>query len=178
MEQVKITLTATVSENGKNVRKPTGVELVVPVYSYDELADHSDEAAVWANEAIKAACLAKARNAGKQDAVHKDIAELIAKAERSGEALKLAAAFIASFSAYLSTHAADKKQAVRDTLVAMARNQNILATSNQVRKDALAAQLQGYIEASDEATVTTYGNILEKLVNACNGAAVEDSDFE
>lgn len=178
MEQIKIALTSTVSEGGKNVRKPTGVELLVPVYSYDELAEHSTEAAAWANDAIKAACLAKARNAGVQSAVHASIEALIAKAERSGEALKLHAAFATDFAKFLQAHAADKKQAVRDTLVAMARNKNILATSNEVRRDALAGYLVAFTEAATADQEAAYGTILENLINVCNGEAVEDADFE
>src|SRR4030042_1440279 len=137
MKTVKIALTKTVSEDGIRVRRPTGIELEVPIYSFAELASHSAEAAAWAEAAIEAACLAKARNAGTKDAVHSSIDDLISKAERSFEALKLHAAFSQSFAAYLAKFAADKKQAVRDTLVAMARNKNILATSNEVRKTAL-----------------------------------------
>lgn len=178
MEQVKIALTSTVNEGGKNVRKPTGVELLVPVFSYDELASHSAAAAEWANEAIKAACLAKARNAGVQSAVHADIDALIAKAERSGEALKLHAAFAADFAKFLQAHAADKKQAVRDTLVAMARNKNILATSNEVRRAALADYLAAFTAAATPEQEAAYATILENLINVCNGEAVEDADFE
>lgn len=178
MEKIKIALTSTVSEGGKNIRKPTGVELEVPVYSYDELAEHSAEAAAWANAAIKAACLAKARNAGVQSAVHSSIDQLIEKAERSGEALKLHAAFAADFAKFLTVHAADKKQAVRDTLVAMARNKNILATSNEVRRAALAGYLADFTEAATPEQETAYASILENLINVCNGEAVEDVDFE
>lgn len=177
MKSVKIALTKTVSEGGKNTRKPTGVELEVPVYSFAELAEHSTEAAAWAEAAIEAACLAKARNAGTQDTVHTSIDELITKAERSCEALKLHAAFCQAFAAYLAKFASDKKQAVRDTLVAMARNKNILATSNEVRKTALADQLEGFIANATEEQTTAYAAILSSLIDACNGEAVEDEDF-
>lgn len=179
MKTVKIALTSTVKgDNGKNVRKPTGVELEVPVYTVAELLEHSPEAAKWADAAIESACLAKARNAGTQPDVHTSIEQLIAVAERSGEALKLHAAFAASFAAFLNTHASDKKQAVRDTLVAMARNKNILATSNEVRRTALADYLVAFTEALTAEQEAAYAAILENLINVCNGEAVEDADFE
>lgn len=179
MENVKIELTATVKgDNGKNVRKPTGVTLEVPVYTVAELQAHSAEAAAWADAAIKAACLTKARNAGKQEDVHTSIEELIEKAERSGEALKLHAAFATDFAKFLQTHASDKKQAVRDTLVAMARNKNILATSNEVRRTALADYLVAFTDAATADQEAAYSAILENLINVCNGEAVEDADFE
>lgn len=179
MENVKIELTATVKgDNGKNVRKPTGVTLEVPVYTVAELQAHSAEAAAWADAAIKAACLTKARNAGTQADVHTSIEQLIEKAERSGDALRLHSAFAASFAAFLQTHAADKKQAVRDTLVAMARNKNILATSNEVRRAALADYLAAFTAAATPEQETAYAGILENLINVCNGEAVEDADFE
>lgn len=178
MKIVKIALTSTVSENGKNVRKPTGVELEVPVFSSSELLAHSPEAAAWLEKAIESACLAKARNAGVQSEVAQTIDQLIAVAERSGEALKLHAAFAADFAKFLTVHAADKKQAVRDTLVAMARNKNILATSNEVRRTALADYLVAFTEAATAEQEAAYSSILENLINVCNGEAVEDADFE
>lgn len=178
MKLIKIALTSTVSEGGKNVRKPTGVELEVPVYSVEDLLTHSPEAAAWVEAAVEQACLAKARNAGTQSAVAQTIDALIAKAERSGEALKLHAAFAADFAKFLQAHAADKKQAVRDTLVAMARNKNILATSNEVRRAALADYLAAFTAEATAEQEAAYATILENLINVCNGEAVEDADFE
>lgn len=178
MKIVKIALTSTVSENGKNVRKPTGVELEVPVFSVAELLAHSQEASDWVEAAVEAACLSKARNAGTQATVAATIEALIAKAERSGEALKLHAAFATDFAKFLAVHAADKKQAVRDTLVAMARNKNILATSNEVRRAALADYLAAFTEAATAEQEAAYSSILANLIDVCNGEAVEDADFE
>ncbi|EKD22472.1 MAG: hypothetical protein ACD_86C00001G0008 [uncultured bacterium] len=178
METVKIELSKTVSEGGKNVRKPTGVSLEVPVYTIAELVEHSPAAAQWAQDAIQSACLARARNAGEQSAVHSTIDELITKAERSGEALKLHAEFCKAFALFLSTAAADKKQAVRDVLVGMSRSKSVLATSNETRKAALANYLQEYIESAVDAEVAKFGHIVSGLVDACNGESVDDADFE
>ena len=177
MKNVQIKLTKTISEGGKNVRKETGVVLDVPVYSYEELEAYSEEAKTFAEDAIEAACLAKARNAGEQSKVHSSIEELIAKAER-GEALKVHAEFCKSFAEHLAIAAAEKKQAVRDVLVGMARNKNVLATSNETRRAALAGYLQHYVENTTEANVAAYGSIVEGLVNACNGEVIDDADFE
>jgi len=179
MKNVEIKLSKTVKgENGKNVRQETGVVLSVPVFTSSELFDHSSEAAAWVEAAIEAATLAKARNVGTQADVATTIEQLIAKAERSGEALKLFAAFGRDFAEFLTKHAADKKQAVRDTLVAMARNKNILATSNEVRKQALATQLEAFAEVMTEEQEAAYEAILLNLISLCNGEAVEDADFE
>ena len=179
MKTVQIELTSTVKgDNGKNVRKPTGVVLEVPVWSAEELQAHSAEASAWVDAAVASACLAKARNAGTQPEVAQTIEQLIAVAERSGAALKLHAAFAADFAKFLTVHASDKKQAVRDTLVAMARNKNILATSNEVRRTALADYLVAFTEALTAEQETAYSAILENLINVCNGEAVEDADFE
>jgi len=179
MKNVEIKLTKTVTgDNGKNVRQATGVVLNVPVFTAEELFAHSEAATAWVEQAIEAATLAKARNAGIQSDVATTIDSLIAKAERSGEALKLFAAFGKDFAEFLAKHASDKKQAVRDTLVAMARNKNILATSNEVRKQALAAQLEAFAEVMTVEQEEAYVGIMENLVNLCNGEAVEDADFE
>ena len=179
MKTVEIKLSKTVKgDNGKNVRQATGVTLAVPVFTSEELQAHSAEAAAWVEQAIEAATLAKARNAGTQAEVATTIESLIAVAQRSGEALKLFAAFGKDFAEFLAKHASDKKQAVRDTLVAMARNKNILATSNEVRKQALAAQLEAFAEAMTEDQAEAYIGIMENLISLCNGEAVEDADFE
>lgn len=179
MKNVEIKLTKTVTgDNGKNVRQETGVVLNVPIFSCDELQAHSAEAAAWVEQAIEAATLAKARNAGTQATVATTIDSLIAVAQRSGEALKLFAAFGKDFAEFLAKHASDKKQAVRDTLVAMARNKNILATSNEVRKQALTSQLEAFVEAMTAGQEEAYSAILENLLALCNGEAVEDADFE
>lgn len=171
-----IALTSVKEVDGKNKRVDTGVSLSVPVYTPAELAAHGEDGIQYLADVLEAACLTKARNAGEQGKVHKTIAELIAVGEHSGEALKLHAAFCKSFAEFNAVFSKDKKQAVRDILLGMVKNRNILQTSSQTRKDTLRSCLEAYVVTAEDAPL--YEKSTTASVLACDNETISDADFE
>jgi hypothetical protein len=178
MKTVKIDLTKTAKQaDGTNKRVPTGVSLEVPVYSVAEFTAHSEAAAQFVEDAVEAAILAKARNAGTQATVAMTIDAIIATAERSGAALAVAREFITDFTAYLATKSG-KSAAVQALYTGMVKARATIALSSEARRLGLAAQLEQFVGELDAEGATKYQNILTTLNDLCSGTVeLDDSDL-
>ena len=178
MKITKIELTKTQKQaDGTNKRVPTGVSLEVPVFTVAEFQNHSEAAAQFVEDAVEAAILAKARNAGTQATIATTIDAIIATAERSGAALAVAREFIADFTSYLAT-ASGKSQAVQALYTGMVKARATIALSSEARRQGLAAQLEQFVESIDAEGATKYQNILTTLNDLCEGTVeLDDSDL-
>lgn len=180
MKQVQIQLTKTQTQaDGSKKRVPTGITLEVPCFTIDDLREHSEAAAAWAEKAVEAAILTSARNAGEQSKVALDILTLITPATREGgaEALKAHREFVNALVAFLKT--TGRKAGVIAIWSAMAGSAAAIATATQAARDGLVNQLEAFAAQLSEEEAVKYEAALTKLhSNLTGGNDVDEADFE
>lgn len=187
-----------VSKKENNEYKAVG-EVLVPCFDLSEfgveveptgtdeqgLLTYSDERVQFVYDAVVAATKADARNklvsgsatlkAGNK--IADTVAELIAKAERSGAALAINREFITSFTSYLAGKSG-KTAAVQALYSGMVKNRASIAISTEARRNGLLSQIEAYTDQATAAEAEKYTNILSAIADACSGAEqVEDSDL-
>jgi hypothetical protein len=162
-----------------------GLEVTESGVAEDGLSTYSDERVQFVYDAVCAATKADARNklvsgsatlkAGNK--IADSVAELIAKAERSGAALAINREFITSFTAYLAQKSA-KSAAVQALYAGMVKNRQSIALSTEARRNGLLAQVESYTEQATAEEAEKFANILTAIAEACSGATeVDDSDL-
>jgi len=194
MATLKMVVTKTVNKAGKNERQEVGT-VEVPVFTLgdfgldveatgadeDGMPTYATPAIQWVADAVLAATKADARNKLESGSVAlkagasiaSTVEELIAKAERSGEALALAREFVAAFSKWLEQHSG-KSAAVQAVLVAMARSKNAIALSTEPRRVGLLNQLTAFADVAD----ARFSNIIQATAEACTAeVTLDDADF-
>ena len=194
MAILKMAVTKTVTKAGKKEREEVGTVdvpifilrefgLDVPTTGVDDdgLPTYDTPAIQWVADAVLAATKADARNKLESGSVTlkagasiaSTVDELIAKAERSGEALALAREFVTAFSKWLEQHSG-KSAAVQAVLVAMARSKNVIALSTEPRRVGLLNQLTAFADVADE----KFSNIIQATADACTAeVTLDDADF-
>lgn len=162
-----------------------GLEVSDNGVAEDGLLTYSDERIQFVYDAVCAATKADARNklvsgsatlkAGNK--IADSVAELIAKAERSGAALAINREFITSFTLYLTQKSA-KSANVQALYAGMVKNRQSIALSTEARRNGLLAQVEAYTEQATAEEAEKFANILTTIAEACTGATeVDDSDL-
>lgn len=187
-----------VSKKENNEYKEVG-KVLVPVFdlaefgltvdasgvSDDGLDTYSDERVQFVYDAVVAATKADARNklvSGTANLkpgnkIADTVAELIAKAERSGAALAVNRDFLASFAAYLSGKSGKSSQ-VQALYNGMVKNRQSIAISTEARRHGLLAQVEAYTEQATQEEATKYANILTAIAELCSGTVeLDDSEL-
>lgn len=152
----------------------------------DGLDMYADASVQFVYDAVVAATKADARNklvsgtanlkAG--NTIAQTVAELIAKAERSGAALALNRDFLTSFSTYLAAQSG-KSAAVQAIYNGMVKVRASITLSTEARKQGLIHQLEQYINHATVEDAAKYTNIINTLGDLCQAdvALVDDSEL-
>lgn len=157
---------------------PTGKdEEGLPIYS--------SEAIDYVFSAILAATKADARNKLQSGTIAlragctiaATVAELIAKAERSGAALAINREFLKSFADFL-TAKSGKSAAVQSLYNGMVKNRQSISLSSEPRRNGLLTQLTAYAGSLGSEEADKFSNILLTITDLCEGSVeLEDSDL-
>lgn len=152
----------------------------------DGLPTYAVDSVQFVQDAISAAVRADARNklvSGSVDlkagcTIAANVAELIAKAERNGEALKLHALFVKEFIAYLAA-SSGKKAAVQAVFAGLVKSRQSIVLATEAARKGLSAQLMAFAVSLDTEKGAAYGNILTTLDDLCSKEveALDEGDF-
>lgn len=158
--------------------EPTGRDTTgMPVYATDKLN------AVFS--AVVAMVKADARNKLVSGSIAlkpgctiaQNIDELLAKTQRSGEALALHRAFVEAFTKYL-VECSGKKQGVQLIYLGMVKAKASIALSSEARKEGLLAQLEAFQLQASADEQTKFQTILDTLGSLCSdGEEIDDGDL-